>query len=157
MKQWFRQQLAGKDAESYNTMKTEHNLAIQWDRIKGEHHTEMWNHRLLSSALLSLSKSTGTTFGPRAPKAQMVLSCVNTPLPPEFPALRFAEEGQEKSDPRRGFLSLSMPAKELDQRLKKSHTSHFLNGSTYCLLHCIHESLSLPQLPFSVPSIFSFS
>lgn len=32
-----------------------------------------------------------------------------------------------------------------------------LISPSHRLLHCIHVSLSFPQLPFSVPSIFSFS
>ena len=33
----------------------------------------------------------------------------------------------------------------------------FMSCQTHCLLHWIHLSPSFPQLPFSVPSVFSFS
>lgn len=41
VKKCFRQRLAGLYLESYNIMKSEHNLAMQWHSTKSEHHTKM--------------------------------------------------------------------------------------------------------------------
>lgn len=67
------------------------------------------------------------------------------------------DEGSRQQEPlwdaeNRNVLVAPKVTLAINQGINSAQTS-----PSHRLLHCIHVSLSFPQLPFSVPSIFSFS